>query len=158
MFSWTPLVCCVDVMVRSCVCPVVDDVILSCFLCLCLLAVWFKVVGAGRGPLVQAALNAGVTSARLLKVYAVEKNPNAIITLRNRAIMDGWDNVTIVAKDMRQWVRNSKRRGSGGLLLLCVSCALDGDWLLFMQGLFLRGYGGVYRGFGVCVCMCWSEV
>lgn len=53
----------------------------------------------------QAALNAGTTAGRSLKVYAVEKNPNAVITLRNRAIMDGWDNVTIVAKDMRQWVR-----------------------------------------------------
>lgn len=64
-------------------------------------------VGAGRGPLVRASLNAGVTAGRALKVYAVEKNPNAVITLRNRAIMDGWDNVTIVAKDMRQWVRRA---------------------------------------------------
>lgn len=62
-------------------------------------------VGAGRGPLVHAALNAGVTAGRKLKVYAVEKNANAVITLRNRAIMDKWTNVTIVAKDMRDWVR-----------------------------------------------------
>lgn len=55
----------------------------------------------------RASLNAGVTAGRALKVYAVEKNPNAVITLRNRAIMDGWDNVTIVAKDMRQWVRRA---------------------------------------------------
>lgn len=64
----------------------------------------FQVVGAGRGPLVKASLNAGKTAGRALKVYAVEKNPNAVITLRNRAIMDKWDNVTIVATDMRQWV------------------------------------------------------
>lgn len=64
-----------------------------------------QVVGAGRGPLVQAALNAGETAGRALKVYAVEKNANAVITLRNRAIMDEWTNVTIVAKDMRDWVR-----------------------------------------------------
>lgn len=63
-----------------------------------------QVVGAGRGPLVQAALNAGATAGRPLKVYAVEKNANAIITLRNRAIMDKWTNVTIVAKDMREFV------------------------------------------------------
>lgn len=63
-----------------------------------------QVVGAGRGPLVQASLKAGKTAGRSLKVYAVEKNPNAVITLRNRVVMDKWENVTIVAKDMRQWV------------------------------------------------------
>ena len=68
-----------------------------------------QVVGAGRGPLVQASLNAGVTAGRALKVYAVEKNANAVITLRNRAIIDGWDNVTIVSKDMRQWVSVTRR-------------------------------------------------
>lgn len=68
-----------------------------------------QVVGAGRGPLVKAALSAGVTAGRPLKVYAVEKNPNAVITLRNRAIMDKWDSVTIVAKDMRHWVSQTRR-------------------------------------------------
>lgn len=53
----------------------------------------------------DAALKAGVTADRKLKVFAVEKNANAVITLRNRAIMDKWTNVTIVAKDMRDWVR-----------------------------------------------------
>lgn len=52
----------------------------------------------------QASLNAGKTAGRSLKLYAVEKNPNAVITLRNRVLMDKWENVTIVAKDMRQWV------------------------------------------------------
>ncbi|CAM9392438.1 unnamed protein product, partial [Scytosiphon promiscuus] len=66
------------------------------------------VVGAGRGPLVQAALNAGETAGRALKVYAVEKNANAVITLRNRAVMDKWTNVTIVAKDMRDWAPEEK--------------------------------------------------
>jgi protein arginine N-methyltransferase 5 len=40
------------------------------------------VVGAGRGPLVSASLRAAARSKRKLKVYAVEKNPNAIITLQ----------------------------------------------------------------------------
>ncbi|CAM9602939.1 unnamed protein product [Sphacelaria rigidula] len=66
------------------------------------------VVGAGRGPLVQASLKAGKTAGRSLKVYAVEKNPNAVITLRNRVVMDKWENVTIVAKDMRQWEPTEK--------------------------------------------------
>ncbi|RRT78524.1 hypothetical protein B296_00026955, partial [Ensete ventricosum] len=52
------------------------------------------VVGAGRGPLVRASLQsvevlcikaiilqAAEETGRKLKVYAVEKNPNAVITL-----------------------------------------------------------------------------
>ena len=39
------------------------------------------VVGAGRGPLVRASLIAAQQADRKLrKVYAVEKNPNAIVT------------------------------------------------------------------------------
>lgn len=38
------------------------------------------VVGAGRGPLVRASLAAAKNAQRLVRVYAVEKNPNAIVT------------------------------------------------------------------------------
>lgn len=38
------------------------------------------VVGAGRGPLVRALLSAADKAQRKVKVYAVEKNPNAIVT------------------------------------------------------------------------------
>lgn len=38
------------------------------------------VVGAGRGPLVKAALRAAETTKRTIKVFAIEKNPNAVIT------------------------------------------------------------------------------
>lgn len=38
------------------------------------------VVGAGRGPLVRCTLKAASNSNKQVKVYAVEKNPNAIIT------------------------------------------------------------------------------
>ena len=38
------------------------------------------VVGAGRGPLVRASLTAGEESGRKVRVYAVEKNPNAVVT------------------------------------------------------------------------------
>lgn len=38
------------------------------------------VVGAGRGPLVRATLNAAEKAKRKVKVYAVEKNPNAVLT------------------------------------------------------------------------------
>jgi hypothetical protein len=61
------------------------------------------VVGAGRGPLVAGALRAAKQAQRKLKVYAVDKNPNAVITLRNRKVAEGWDNVTVVDTDMRVW-------------------------------------------------------
>lgn len=63
------------------------------------------VVGAGRGPLVvaarQAAMRAGVHDQ--VRIYAVEKNVNAVVTLRCRKISDKWDNVTIISHDMRTW-------------------------------------------------------
>ena len=42
------------------------------------------VVGAGRGPLVAASLSAAQRAERAVRVYAVEKNPNAIVTLSHR--------------------------------------------------------------------------
>ena len=64
-------------------------------------AIVVAVVGAGRGPLVAAALNAARLANVIIRVYAVEKNMNAVITLRNRALTEMWDNVTIVAGDIR---------------------------------------------------------
>lgn len=37
-------------------------------------------MGAGRGPLVRAALRAADNAERRIRVFAVEKNPNAVIT------------------------------------------------------------------------------
>ncbi|XP_022754394.1 protein arginine N-methyltransferase 1.5 [Durio zibethinus] len=62
------------------------------------------VVGAGRGPLVRASLQAAEETGRKLKVYAVEKNPNAVVTLHSLVKLEGWENVvTIVSSDMRLW-------------------------------------------------------
>ncbi|KAL6011743.1 Protein arginine N-methyltransferase 5 [Asimina triloba] len=62
------------------------------------------VVGAGRGPLVRASLQAAEETGRKLKVYAVEKNPNAVVTLHSLLKMEGWEGiVTIVSSDMRCW-------------------------------------------------------
>ncbi|KAI9988901.1 hypothetical protein PInf_022583 [Phytophthora infestans] len=61
------------------------------------------VVGAGRGPLVRCALRAATVANRKTRMFAVEKNPNAVITLRNLKISEKWDNVTIIASDMRSW-------------------------------------------------------
>ncbi|XP_039117798.1 protein arginine N-methyltransferase 5 [Dioscorea cayenensis subsp. rotundata] len=62
------------------------------------------VVGAGRGPLVRASLQAAEETGRKLKVFAVEKNPNAVITLHSLVKLEGWENiVTIISSDMRCW-------------------------------------------------------
>ncbi len=62
------------------------------------------VVGAGRGPLIRCSLRAAVAANRNIKVYAVEKNINAVITLRNMALSEGWGGrVEIISSDMRVW-------------------------------------------------------
>ena len=38
------------------------------------------VVGAGRGPLVEASIRAVTRAGRKAKYFAIEKNPNAVIT------------------------------------------------------------------------------
>lgn len=60
------------------------------------------VMGAGRGPLVQATLDAADRANRRVRVYAVEKNPNAVITLQCRKQEEWIDRVTVVAGDMRR--------------------------------------------------------
>ncbi|XP_055595784.1 protein arginine N-methyltransferase 5 [Uranotaenia lowii] len=62
------------------------------------------VVGGGRGPLVRAALNASVKSKRKVKVYVIEKNPNAIVTL-SALINELWKdrNVELISTDMREF-------------------------------------------------------
>ncbi|KAJ6861937.1 protein arginine N-methyltransferase 1.5 [Populus alba x Populus x berolinensis] len=62
------------------------------------------VVGAGRGPLVRASLQAAEETGRKLKIYAVEKNPNAVVTLHSLVKLEGWEDiVTIISCDMRFW-------------------------------------------------------
>ncbi|XP_063700597.1 protein arginine N-methyltransferase 5-like [Culicoides brevitarsis] len=60
------------------------------------------IVGAGRGPLVRACINAGARTKRKLKIFIVEKNPSAIITL-NALKREIWStsDITIFAEDMR---------------------------------------------------------
>lgn len=60
------------------------------------------VLGAGRGPLVRATLNAADISRTKVKVIAVEKNPCAIVVLEG-LVRELWQkrNVQVVAGDMR---------------------------------------------------------
>ncbi|XP_071368787.1 protein arginine N-methyltransferase 5 isoform X2 [Centroberyx affinis] len=66
------------------------------------------VLGAGRGPLVNASLRAARQADRKLRVYAVEKNPNAVVTLENWRFEEWGDQVTVVSCDMREWTAPEK--------------------------------------------------
>ncbi|CAG9467797.1 unnamed protein product [Pedinophyceae sp. YPF-701] len=62
------------------------------------------VVGAGRGPLIKCALAGSAQTGVPVRVYAVEKNPNALITLQHMHHAEGWgDRVVLVCEDMRTW-------------------------------------------------------
>ncbi|XP_056382785.1 protein arginine N-methyltransferase 5 isoform X1 [Hyla sarda] len=61
------------------------------------------VLGAGRGPLVNASIRAAKQADRLIKIYAVEKNPNAVITLEGWRYEEWGSQVTVVSSDMREW-------------------------------------------------------
>uniref|UniRef100_A0A8C7TZX8 Protein arginine N-methyltransferase 5 n=1 Tax=Oncorhynchus mykiss TaxID=8022 RepID=A0A8C7TZX8_ONCMY len=66
------------------------------------------VLGAGRGPLVNASLRAAKQADRKLRIYAVEKNPNAVVTLENWKFEEWGDQVTVVSCDMREWAAPEK--------------------------------------------------
>ena len=59
-----------------------------------------KVIGPGRGPLIQASLNASRTTGIPVQILGVEKNSNAVVTLRNR--FKGNENVSIIFSDIRE--------------------------------------------------------
>ena len=62
------------------------------------------VVGAGRGPLVRAAIAAAKHADRTIKkIYAVEKNPNAVVTLENMKDEMWGEQVEVISCDMRKW-------------------------------------------------------
>jgi len=62
------------------------------------------VVGAGRGPLVACALRAAAVAGIHIHIQCVEKNENAIITLRNRhKNEEHWECIEIFESDMRRW-------------------------------------------------------
>jgi protein arginine N-methyltransferase 5 len=65
------------------------------------------VAGPGRGPLIAASVRAARSLGLFVRIVAVEKNPNAVVTLRNRVRDEGWNQttctVTIHCSDMRIW-------------------------------------------------------
>lgn len=68
------------------------------------------VLGAGRGPLVRAALKAADTAGRNIKVFAVEKNTNAVVTLLTQKEETWGDRVDVISSDMRLWKPKAEDR------------------------------------------------
>lgn len=104
-------------------------------------AVVLMVLGAGRGPLVDAALRAAEGWPGKLRIFAIEKNPTALVTLQHRA-RDDWaqHDVTVVGTDMRAWdtvvradIIVSELLGSWGDNELSPEC-LDGAGHLLKEG------------------------
>jgi protein arginine N-methyltransferase 5 len=84
-------------------------------------AVVIAVVGAGRGPLVTRALNASASSGVPVRVYAIEKNPNAYVLLQRHNQQDWGRRVTIVKTDMRAWKGPILADGTYGKVDILVS-------------------------------------
>ncbi|KAL1599469.1 hypothetical protein SLS60_007272 [Paraconiothyrium brasiliense] len=84
-------------------------------------AVVIAVVGSGRGPLVTRALNASLRTGVPVRVYAIEKNPNAYVVLlgHNKNIWGG--QVTVVKTDMRAWKGPVRPDGTSGNVDILVS-------------------------------------
>jgi protein arginine N-methyltransferase 5 len=67
------------------------------------------VLGAGRGPLVEKAIDAGKVANKKLILYAIEKNPNAIVTLyHKKESREEWKDVTVIFSDIRKWEPSEK--------------------------------------------------
>lgn len=98
------------------------------------------VVGAGRGPLVRQVLAASRETGVSVRVWAVEKNPNAVVTLRTLQAEEWGSAVTVVSGDMRRWeapeqadILVSELLGSWGDNELSPEC-LDGAQRFLREG------------------------
>jgi protein arginine N-methyltransferase 5 len=84
-------------------------------------AVVIAVVGSGRGPLVTRALRASESTGVPVRVYAIEKNPNAYVLLLRHNAETWGGQVTVVKTDMRAWKGPTKPDGTFGQVDILVS-------------------------------------
>ncbi|KAF1915300.1 PRMT5 arginine-N-methyltransferase-domain-containing protein [Ampelomyces quisqualis] len=79
------------------------------------------VVGSGRGPLVTRALNASASTGVPVRVFAIEKNPNAYVLLQRHNVGTWGGRVTVVKTDMRAWKGPTLADGTFGKVDILVS-------------------------------------
>lgn len=123
------------------------------------------VVGAGRGPLVSRVLKASAIAQRAVRIWAVDKNPNAVIALRSVVASANWQSdVTVVHADMRTWVAPelahvlvSELLGSFGDNELSPECLQGAQRLLIPGGITIPR---AYKSFlaPVSASKLWSDV
>lgn len=102
-------------------------------------------VGAGRGPLILCALAAAQRTKRSVVIYAIEKNPNAIVTLQSLHASLHWgEGVHVVEADMRTYrpvfysdVILSELLGSFGDNELSPECLIGTEKYLIDGGVYL---------------------
>ena len=102
--------------------------------------------GAGRGPLIRRALAAAKSTQANVKVIALDKNPNAIVTLRNMIIEENLqDRVRLISGDMRHVqvedmqgdILMSELLGSFGDNELSPECLIPTEKFLKPQGIYI---------------------
>lgn len=131
-------------MASSCILPSRSNVFSSLSLSFAARIV-ITLVGAGRGPLIVCSLNAAKRTRREIVVYAIEKNPNAIQTLRAMHKQLQWgERVHIVEADMRLYqpeyysdVILSELLGSFADNELSPECLIGAQRFLLAGGLFV---------------------
>jgi len=102
-------------------------------------------VGAGRGPLIKRAFKASEIAGVPIEVTAIEKNPNAITTLRNLIYSETWGQyVTVVKTDIRNLYSTniydiivSELLGSFGDNELSPECLYATEKYLSPSGIFI---------------------
>ena len=102
-------------------------------------------VGAGRGPLILCSLHAAAKAKKDIVIYAIEKNPNAIITLQSLSRSLHWgEKVKIVETDMRVYAPThysdiilSELLGSFGDNELSVECLFGTQRFLHQDGVYI---------------------
>ena len=102
--------------------------------------------GAGRGPLIRRALAAAKSTHANVRIIALDKNPNAIVTLRNMILDENLqDRVKLISGDMRHIqvedmqgdILMSELLGSFGDNELSPECLIPTEKFLKPQGIYL---------------------
>jgi len=70
--------------------------------------VMIAVIAPGRGAMVRMVLTVAQQVNRKVKIYALEKNRNAAVTLQSMKVDLGWSNVNVVVGDLRDWETSAK--------------------------------------------------
>jgi protein arginine N-methyltransferase 5 len=122
--------------------------------------------GAGRGPLIRKALKAAEKAQVKIRIIALDKNPNAIVTLRNMIVDEKLeDRVTLVAGDMRKVdvkdlqgdILLSELLGSFGDNELSPECLIPTEKYLKKGGIFVP-YSYTNYVVPLCSQIIWNEV